>query len=205
MHISLNAQTICSDGPCGYLNHVILKSENEQITHLVISDENNSERQYLVPIDFVADSTQNQIQLNCTRDQLHALQQFKEEEYIPRSIFKYQIKPYLITPYAVIPGLHVPMKVEHIPAGELAVKKGASVEATDGTVGVVDEFLADPNDNCLSHLILREGRWSQKEVTVPMDQVDRIDEDAIYLKISKSELESLPTVLINRFWIKKSS
>ncbi len=205
MNIALNAKIICTDGPCGNINHVILKSTNEQITHLVIRDENNSEQQYLVPLDLVTNSSHDQIQLNCTCDELHSMPIFKSEEYIPRSMFKYQIKPFLVTPYAVIPGLYVPVKVEHIPAGELAIKEGANVKATDGNVGIVDEFLVDPSDNCPSHLILRKGRWTQKEVTIPMDQVDRIEEDTVYLKISKAEVESQPSVPINRFWIKKNS
>ena len=205
MNIALNAEVNCLDGPCGHLNHIILKSANEEMTHLVISDDNHSRQEYLVPLDLVTDTSHDQVQLNCTCDELHSMPIFIREEYIPRSIFKYQIKPYLITPYAIIPGLHVPIKVEHIPAGELAIKKGANVEATDGVVGVVDEFLVNPADNCLSHLLLRKGHWIQKEVTVPIDQVDRIEENTVYLKISKAEVEMQPAIPINRFWAKKDS
>jgi len=205
MNISLDAKAKCSDGPCGNLDHIILKSVNEEITHLVIRDEMNHETEYIVPIDLVSKSNHERIQLDCTRNELKSMPIFTKEEYIPRSAFTFQIKPYLLTTHAVIPGPYIPIEVEQIPAGELAIKKGASVEATDGQVGFVDEFLIDPGDNSLSHIILQQGHlWGQKDVTIPMDQVEQIEENTIYLKISKSEVESLPTVPIHRLWIKRT-
>ena len=59
----------------------------------------------------------------------------------------------------------VPLKREHIPAGELAVRQGARVKSTDGQVGRVDEFMVDPASRRITHLVLREGHlWSQKDV-----------------------------------------
>jgi len=203
MNISFNAEVICSDGPCGNLNHIILKSANEEITYLVIREEPYGQ-EYLVPIETLSKSTHDQIWLKCTSDELLSMPAFKKEEFVPRSIFNYQVKPYLITPHAVLPGLYIPIQVEQIPAGELSVKKGACVEASDGQVGFVDEFLLSPDNKCISHLILRQGHlWGQRDVTIPMEQVERLEEDTVYLKISKSEVESLPTVPIHRFWIKK--
>jgi sporulation protein YlmC with PRC-barrel domain len=205
MNISLDAKALCLDGYYGNLDHVILKSANEEITHLVIRDEKDQGTEYLVPINLVSKSNHERIQLNCTRDELKSMPIFNKEEYIPRSVFNYQIKPYLLTTHAVIPGRYVPIKVEQIPAGERAIKMGASVEAKDGQVGFVDEFLIDPDDNCLSHLILRQGHlWGQEDITIPVDQVERLEEDTVHLKISKTEVESLPTIPVHRFWIKKT-
>ena len=206
MNISLNAKVNCSDGPFGYLDHIILKSINEEITHLVICDRNDRDLKYLVPIEFVSKSNHKLIQLDCTEDELRSMPKFTKEEYIPRSVFTFQIKPYLVTPHAVLPGPFIPIEVEQIPAGELAVKKGAVVEAIDGPVGFIDEFLVDTSNNSPSHITLRQGHlWGQKDVTLPIEVLDRIEEDTVYLKISKKDIEALPTVPIHRFWIKKHS
>ena len=67
----------------------------------------------------------------------------------------------LLWPYAVPQDLLISTVKEQIPAGELAVRRGAKVEATDGRVGQVDEFLIDPSNGQISHLILREGHlWA---------------------------------------------
>ena len=58
--------------------------------------------------------------------------------------------------------------------------------ATDGHVGEVDEFIVDPADRHITHLILRKGHfWGHKDVSIPVDQIDRIEADTIYLKLDK--------------------
>ena len=42
------------------------------------------------------------------------------------------------------------------PTGELALQRGARVEATDGTLGQVDELLIDSNSKQVTHLMLLE-------------------------------------------------
>ena len=70
--------------------------------------------------------------------------------------------------------------------------------------GSVDELLIGPADNCISHLILREGPlWGPKDITIPVEKIDRIEDGTVYLNISKSEVKSLPAVPIHRFWRKK--
>ena len=82
---------------------------------------------------------------------------------------------------------------ELVPEGEEAIDRGARVVASDGPIGHVDEFLIDPVSQHITHLILREGHfWGQKEVTIPVNQIERIEEDTVYLKLSKEEIERLP-------------
>jgi len=61
------------------------------------------------------------------------------------------------------------------------------------------EFLIDPANENITHLVLREGHlWSQKDVTIPVSAIDRIEEDAVYLKLDKHAVEVLPAVPIKR-------
>jgi len=90
-------------------------------------------------------------------------------------------------------------KIEHIPPGEKGIHRGASIYATDGKVGLVDEFLISPVDNHISHLVLREGHlWGQKLVTIPVSEIDRIETDHVYLKINKQAIEKLPVIPVKR-------
>jgi sporulation protein YlmC with PRC-barrel domain len=90
---------------------------------------------------------------------------------------------------------YIPLEHESIPAGELAVHRGAAVEASDGYVGRVDEFLVDPENEHITHLVMREGHlWEQKEVTIPASAIARVEEDAVYLKLNKAGIEALPAV-----------
>jgi len=45
---------------------------------------------------------------------------------------------------------------------------------------------------------MREGHlWGQKDVTIPVSEIDHLEENTIYLKLNKKEVEALPSVPIN--------
>jgi sporulation protein YlmC with PRC-barrel domain len=86
-------------------------------------------------------------------------------------------------------------KPQLTPAGEVAVARGTTVEATDGTVGQVDDFVVDPATERITHLVLRKGHlWGTRDVTVPVDAISRIDELAVRLKLDKRAVGALPSV-----------
>jgi len=89
-----------------------------------------------------------------------------------------------------------PLVVEHerVPAGELAIHRGARVRAADGPAGRLEEFLVDSAGH-ITHLVVREGHlWGLKDVTVPVSAVRRLEEDTVYLRIDRQSLAALPTV-----------
>ena len=88
---------------------------------------------------------------------------------------------------------------KQIPADELAIHRGTQVEARDGHIGQVSEFLVNPTTGHITHLVLKEGiLWNKKAVTIPAAQVDRIEQDTVYLKLDKKAVEALPSIPVNR-------
>jgi sporulation protein YlmC with PRC-barrel domain len=62
-------------------------------------------------------------------------------------------------------------------------------------VGKVDEFLVNPENSHITHLILRRGHlWGKRDVSVPLDQIDSIDDDVVYLKLDKAAVGELPAI-----------
>ncbi len=95
----------------------------------------------------------------------------------------------------------MPLEHERIPAGEVVIRRGTPVKAADGQVGKVDEFLVDPKDDTITHLVLREGHlWDKRDVTIPVSEIDRIADDAVYLKLERKIIATLPTVPRRRNW-----
>jgi len=91
------------------------------------------------------------------------------------------------------------MATPDIPQGEVAIWPGFDVYASDGKVGDVDELVVDAQTGNIKAVVLREGHlWSHKDVTVPVDQIDRIEDGAIYLKLTKSQVSALPPVQLHR-------
>jgi len=128
------------------------------------------------------------------------MESFTHTEFIREGLPDYERyeDSYMVWPYRV-PEVTKTVTVRHkrVPHGELAVRRGARVRASDGRIGRVDEFLGDPEDGYITHLILREGHlWGQKDVTIPVSEIERIEENTVYLKLNKHDVGRLPSIPI---------
>jgi len=204
MDIPIDATVSCSDGPCGESLVVILDPTTEKITHFVVKEKQFPNDEHLVPVDLIRESTPDSIQLGCSTEELAKMDDFIEHKFIrtTESFNQYAPNRYLLWPYArPMESYHIDIQHERIPKGELAIHRGAKVQATDGHVGSVDEFLIDPVSDQITHLILREGHlWDRKDVTIPVAQVDHISNNTVYLKLDKSSIEALPAIPV-KSWI----
>jgi sporulation protein YlmC with PRC-barrel domain len=201
MDIHVDAKVHCNDGPCGQSTQVIVNPTTKKITHLVVKERQSPHTERLVPIRFVVDTADDLIRLGCTRHELSKMSPFIKTEFVRAEIPDYEgASEYMVLPY-VIPKW-VEVKYESIPPGELAVRRGAQVKATDGNVGRVDEFIVDPTSGNITHLVLREGHlWEQEEVAIPITEIDRIEEKTVYLNLDKKSVETLPVVPVRRKWL----
>ena len=199
--LPLKAEVHCSDGPAGRSTYVIGNPIHREITHLVVKSYLPPFPEYLVPVDQVEATTNHQITLRCTRDDLNNMEPFEHEEYIHT-----EVPGYLYGPY-VVPGVeytsewvdtYVPVKRQNVPQGELTLHRGARVEATDGYVGQLDELLINSSSMQVTHLVLLERHiFQNREITIPVSQIDHIDQDTIYLKLDRKGVERLSTTLSN--------
>jgi sporulation protein YlmC with PRC-barrel domain len=205
MDISIGAKVRCADGPCGRSTYVVINPLTQSVTHLVVREEQDPlHTERLVPIDMVVESTPDQVALRCTREQLAKEDPFTETEFIRSDVPEYvtdrwtMVWPYVTPRETKATYLH---KSKQVPPGELAMRRGARVEATDGHAGRVDEFLADPGTGHITHLILREGHlWGHKDVSIPISEVDHIGEGVVHLKLDKAGIETLPAIPVQRDW-----
>ncbi len=77
------------------------------------------------------------------------------------------------------------------------MQKGAHVEAADGAIGHVEEFVIDSVTDRITHLIVRTGHlWNQQDVTVPVSAIDRIEANVVHLKLDKRALKALPSTAV---------
>ena len=204
MDIPINVEVLCAGKECGRSTSLIINPVNERVTHLVVTEKAFPNIERLVPIDKILASSPNSIQLRCTQADLSDMDTFEETDFIEAGQMEASLpfdEPYEVWPYAMYETLPMPFEHEHIPTGEVVIRRGTSVEATDGAVGKVDEFLVDPENDNISHLVLREGHlWGKKDVTIPVSEIDKITDEAVYLKLDKKTIETLPTVPARRKW-----
>jgi sporulation protein YlmC with PRC-barrel domain len=208
INIPIDAGVECADGVCGVSTHVVVDPASTKITHLVVRQKDLPHIERMVPVEWITQTTSNLIQLTCTKDEFGDQETFTETEYIKLDPRDYPSAaqdpfaggPHLYPSYSIAGSeRYVPVEHERVPPGELAVRRGAQVEATDGHVGRVDEFLVDPGDEHITHLIMRKGHlWGQKDVSIPISTIKHIEEDTVYLTLSKNEVGALPAIPIRR-------
>ena len=208
--IPIEAKVECTDGECGQSIYVLINPLTEQLTHLVVRESQAPHSEFLVPVEKVAGVAGGVIQLHCTQAEFAAMDPFIQTEYIkttlPSSAGHYDrlyatgqffYLPYVVTDKPILQTI----EQREIPVGEMAVRRGTRVEATDGHVGRVDEFVLTADSGHLTHLVMRAGHaWAPKEVIIPISALDSVRNDTVYLKLDKAAIEALPTFPVKRHW-----
>jgi sporulation protein YlmC with PRC-barrel domain len=184
----VSAEVECADGPGGHSAGVIVRPTDQQVTHVIVKPHGDLPR--LAPVEQIIEASPSMIRLRCTRDELAHMDPFIEHEYMTllSDVNMWTWEPQMI-----------PVAHRRIPKGELAIERGSRVVATDGQVGEVDELLVDPQDEHITHLVLREGHlWGQRDVTIPARQIDHIEDDAVFLNLDKHAVAALPAVPVHK-------
>ena len=198
--IHVGARVECSDGAGGTVTNVIVDRATRRITHLVVKEGGFAGLERLVPVERAAEGDGATIRLHCTRAELGAMESFTVPEMIENA--QGQMEPAAMYWMKSMPGEAnwVPIEVEQVPAGGVAVRRGMPVEATDGGIGHLDDLLVDPSTNQITHFSVSEGHLHQRELTLPISAVDRVSAGAIYLKLTRSAVAALPVVPARRLF-----
>jgi sporulation protein YlmC with PRC-barrel domain len=200
-----------SDGAVGTLIRVIVDPTVEEVTHLVIEPEHRPDLGRLVPLDLVDfNDPSGGISLRCTKEQFENLDPAEDTQYIPSTdaYGGYGAGQVSYMPYYGLEGggMAVPgvggagaiapqvVATDSIPLGEVEIRRGDPVQATDGDIGRVQGLVIHPRSRHVTHFLLQEGHlWGKKEVAIPISAVAST-RDGIQLTISKREVQDLPPV-----------
>ena len=205
---TIGAEASCSDGVCGDVTRVVIDPVARSVTHLVVEPKHRQGLGRLVPLDLVED-TAGEIRLRCTVAEFEKLGSAEETQFIPGSsgYAAYGPQQVLSWPYyglgmgggglGLAGGVSQTVTYDKLPLGEVAVRRGEHVHATDGDIGHVQGLVIDPRDHHVTHVLLAEGHlWGRKQVAIPISAVTSVD-DGIQLKITKDEVQDLPPVDID--------
>jgi uncharacterized membrane protein len=80
------------------------------------------------------------------------------------------------------------------PEKDLALIRGAFVNARDGHVGTVEEIVIDPASGKAAQIVVHTAGRKKQELVMPVAVIDRAEADNIYLKLSKEQVDTLPGV-----------
>jgi hypothetical protein len=205
MWFSIGVAVRCSDGQCGHLARVVVDPVARTVTHLVV--EPRKELGRLVPIDLVETSS-DEVHLQCTEGEFLELPLADTTHFEPhsRSHLGYRAEQIFMWPHYRLGfamegmGGHgsQPILYDKVPVGEVEVRRGEQVHATDGWIGSVRGLVVDPTDHHATHVLLDEGHlFGHKEVAIPISDVTAVDNSGIRLGLTKESVQALPPVALD--------
>ena len=194
---TIGAAVSCNDGDCGDLKRVVVDPIARSITHLVVEARHRQGIGHLVPIALV-DNDAEAIRLQCTRAEFEALEDAEETRFLPGASgqWDYEQEHLISLPYFSIgtgsilgfgPGnASQAVTYPRVPVGEVEVRRGDRVQATDGPIGRVRGLVMDRVEHQVTHVLLDEGHlWGKKEVAIPISAVTGVKEDGVWLNLTK--------------------
>jgi sporulation protein YlmC with PRC-barrel domain len=197
---------------------VIIDPLRRRVTHVVVREPTAGARTFVVPVGKITAATRETVRVDCTFDDLRRLPEFRITSYVPattpeaeEAVEAQDIDGDLavsggtalyFAPYVTTDDGQVAVTEERVPAGEIAFSRGARILASDGhEVGTVEEFVLNPQDDTISHVIARAGHLLQaREIAVPLGAVATATDDAVMLRLTRQEVEGLPHVPVRRHY-----
>jgi sporulation protein YlmC with PRC-barrel domain len=177
------------------VTQVVVDPLKKTVTHVVVEPDHRQGLGRLVPVDWVNGGGEK-VDLRCTKAEFDALEQAEETQFLPGAEGHegYDPDATLLWPY-LGGNTTVPVTLDTLPVGEVAVRRGEQVHATDGRVGQVEGLVVDTRNHHVTHVVLQEGHlFGRKDVAIPISAVSEVGDEGISLTLSKQQVEDLPPV-----------
>jgi sporulation protein YlmC with PRC-barrel domain len=208
--VTIGAEASCTDGVAGEVTRVVVDPVARAVTHLVVEPKGRQGLGRLVPLDLI-DGTGGEIRLRCTLVEFERLDPAEETQFLPgtRGYEAYGPEQVVAWPWVslggtpgvpgeMVSGTSETVTFDTIPLGEVEVRRGEPVHATDGAIGHVEGLVINPGNYHVTHVLLQEGHlWGRKEVAIPISAVTGV-EGGIQLSMTKQDVEDLPPVNLDR-------
>jgi uncharacterized protein YrrD len=204
IQLQKDAKVLAANGKLiGSLERVVVNSANNVITNIVVrTGRFLKQKEKVVPVRLVAETTQDKIPLRDDAGELKAFPPFEEEHIVNESGTSSSAEdesPMIVgnlgmgTPIVQSSGGRIVTRFEqNIPEGTVAMKEGAKVITTEGkNVGSVERVLADPSFDQVTHLLVSRGLFTKEAKLIPINWVMRMGEDRVHLRVSKDSVDEL--------------
>ena len=206
MDIFVGAKVHCSDKDAGHVTCVVINPVTDDMTHVVVYDHQLLGMERLVPITLVTTSTTDGVWLKCSLHDLSKCQPFIGVDYDfldTENTSMYAETAYWPTLEPMDTNLYgeglAAAEYEEVPPGEVVIHRGAPVRATDGLIGHVHEFVANPETGHITHIVLSRGHlWGKQDIAIPLSSVKAIEDDGVQLRLDIKAVSALPKLALKR-------
>ena len=193
---TIGAEVSCTDGVCGKVSRLVIHQRARTVTHLVVNDRQFQGR--LVPLNLVdVDATTGQIRLRCTISEFGKLDPasvtvpLQDNDADPDNSYDQLLSRSVASRLLADPPS---VTYDTLPSGEVGVRGGEHVHATDGDIGQIQGLVIDSGSHQITHVLLQEGHvLGRKVVAIPIGTVAGVNENGIQLSITRQQVKDLPS------------
>jgi len=203
---AIGAGVSCEDGDRGHLRRVVIDPVARVVTHLVVDPGKWSARGRLVPIGLV-DSAGDGICLRCSCSEFDALEDAEETHFLATTgeQLGYGSGEMYTWPYYGLGsasdlgpgmmGLPPVITEDRVPVGDVEIRRGEQVHATDGDIGRLHGLVIDPDDHHVTHILLEDGHlWGKRRVAIPIGAVTKVSSGDLRLSLTRDQVRELPSL-----------
>lgn len=203
LKIKVGSPVIAKDGNCGYLRQVILDPDQKKVIGLVVKPDHLAKFTVIVPMDQVADATEDDVRLRLDPEQVFSLARFQDG-----SPFFIEDKWYLVGkngPFrwsaeermvSQAPGPNHGRGVENpIAQGckihpAIRLCPGQSVLSRNRRIGRVNFFFIQPNGQIIS-MVIQARSLPPRELIVPIEWIQAVEQRFVKLSEDQQVLDRL--------------
>lgn len=194
----------------GTISRIVIDAKTRDITDLVVERGALLKDEKVIPIGLVDLAHEDRIMLGDTNQSVDEFLDYETTHYVPveeagapyenvEAAYWYPpVNFQMQVPRAGLISTAVPDQVAQtetsIPEGRIAISEGAQVvSADDKHVGNVEEVIADPEGNTVTHFVIGKGFLLKEHKLVPAFWVrDTDDDDKLRLSVDSHIFDRLP-------------
>ena len=203
LDFGIGSDVFCKDGRCGKLVRVVVDPDTDEVTDLVVEKGFLQRTDRVLPVSLVASTGDGSVELTVGVEELRECPEFHEHHFTtPVGGYRHETDAQTDmrlwpAPYgtASVPA-SVPVVehrvVEGIDSELEVIGRGTPVLTLEQKrVGEVDHVLASAETGDMTHLVVRRGLFPDYRI-VPVDAIDSVAEDGVYLKPGLDDMDELP-------------
>lgn len=146
---TIGAEASCGDAVCGEVTRLVVDPVARSVTHLVVEPKHRRGLGRLVPVELI-DASDGRAELHCTLVEFEKLDDAEENRFVswPANNSGYGSGPLTMLPYYELGLAGGPTEIyDSLPLGEVSVRRGEHVHATDGEIGQVQGLVIEPESH----------------------------------------------------------
>ena len=211
MQLRLGTHVRCEGAVVGEVADVVIEPVSRRLTHIVV-ETSDREAARLVRGALIAEAN-GEVTLSCTRAEFDRLESIVEFAFVrldempkPTDDADVGVETAISMPsigstefgdFAGEYGSSMGLAYHRIPKGEAEVRRASPVTSSDAhEIGYACGFVFD--ELRVTHVVLERGHlWGTRDITIPIDGVEKIETDGITLSLTKDEVAGLPAVRLH--------